>query len=228
MTRATTRRALFLAGALLPGGACGREPTTPLHPTWGDVQPIINGQCAHCHGATSGATGAGYRLDFYDMTPEVCGEAARALPGGVLASVAAPFIVADVTPSPDDGYARMPPSPAPVLHDWERETLLRWAREPVKGPPPEANHKPTIQVSGLPKTVNTNLRFSALIEDADGDGVVGVIQVGGLVFAMPSSGTFAVDIPAAGWPAGPRRLTAVLCDGWANASYDLGPVDVQH
>jgi hypothetical protein len=209
-------------------GGCGGPPTVPEQPTWADVQPIIKGECTQCHGATAATTGFGYRLDFYDMTMDACGDAARALPGGILAGAAAPSIVTDVTPSPDNGVARMPPAPAPVLHDWERETLLRWAAKPVKGPPPAGNHAPTIKVTGLPTMVNDTLSFSAFVDDADGDEAVGVLKIAGVVFAMPSSGSFAVQIPASDWPAGTQRLNAVLCDGWASATYDLGPVTVKH
>jgi hypothetical protein len=216
-----------LLGALVLGG-CGDKPAAPEHPTWADVLPIIRGQCAHCHGVTAPTTGSAYRLDFYDMTADVCGQAARALPGGILAAAAAPSIITDVTPPADGSHARMPPAPAPGLHDWERETLLRWAAQPVKGPPPDGNHTPTISVSGLPRMVDKSLRFGALLDDADGDPVVGVLEIAGVAFAMPSSGSFAVDIPAQGWPAGPQRLTAVLCDGWVSAPFDLGPIDVKH
>jgi hypothetical protein len=220
------------APALLLWSACGDKPAVPEHPTWADVQPILTGECSPCHGSTASTTGSGYRLDFYDMTMESCGEAARALPAGILAGGAGPAIIMDVTPPAEGGYARMPPAPGPVLHDWERETLLRWARQPVKGPAPANNHAPTIQVSGLPKMVDTksssSLRFSALIADADNDAVVGLLKIAGAVFAMPSSGSFAVEIPAQGLPAGSQRLSAVLCDGWTSATVDLGPIDVTH
>jgi hypothetical protein len=200
----------------------------PDQPTWADVQPIFHGECTQCHGATASVTGFGYRLDFYDMTMDVCGDAALAIPGGILAAAAAPSVITDITPSPLNGISRMPPAPAPVLHDWERETLLRWAAKPVKGPPPANNHAPTIEVTGLPKVVSDTLSFSALIEDADGDEAVGVLEIAGSIFTMPSSGAFAVRMPASAWPAGMPRLTAVLCDGWTSATYDLGPITVQH
>jgi hypothetical protein len=213
---------------LLLVGGCGAAPTAPENPTWADVQPIIKGECTQCHGATASVTGFGYRLDFYDMTVDSCGEAAAALPGGVLAGMAAPSILTDVTPSPANGLSRMPPAPAPSLRSWERETLLRWAAKPVKGPPPANNHAPTIKVTGLPTTVNDMLSFSAFVDDADGDEAVGVLKIAGAVYAMPSSGSFNVQIPASTWPEGTQRLSAVLCDGWASAPYDLGPITVKH
>ncbi len=104
---------------------CG-DPTVPEHPTWAEVQPILQGECNHCHGSTAARSGGGFRLSFFDMTRDVCGEAAAALTAGVLAGAAAPFITADITPAAG-GHTRMPPAPGPALHDWERETLLRWA-----------------------------------------------------------------------------------------------------
>lgn len=228
MTTARKRLGHWLGGGLLLVGGCGSEPPVPEHPTWADVQPILKGECSQCHGATASATGFGYRLDFYDVTMDSCGEAALALPGGLLAAAAAPSILTDVTPSPDNGRARMPPAPGPALRSWERETLLRWAAQPVKGPPPAGNHAPTIQVTGLPTVVNASLNFSAFVEDADGDEVIGVLKVAGTIFAMPSSGSFHVQIPASSWPVGTQRLGAVLCDGWASAPYDLGPINVKH
>jgi hypothetical protein len=228
LTFATKRLVGCLSGGLLVAVGCGGEPTVPEHPTWADVQPILKGECSQCHGATAAVTGFGYRLDFYDVTMDVCGEAALALPGGILAAGAAPSIITDVTPSPENGLARMPPAPAPVLKSWEREALLRWAAQPVKGPPPADNRAPTIQVTGLPTVVNDSLSFSAFVNDPDGDEVVGVLKVAGSLFAMASSGAFHVQLPASAWPDGAQRLTAVLCDGWASASYDLGPINVKH
>jgi hypothetical protein len=231
LTIVKTRFGRWLGGGVLLAGGCTGElnaPTVPEHPTWADVQPILQGECTHCHGATAGVTGFGYRLDFYDVTMDTCGEAALALPGGILAAAAAPSILTDVKPSPQNGRARMPPAPAPVLKSWERETLLRWAADPAKGPQPASNHAPTIVVTGLPTVVNDSLDFSALLDDADGDGVIGVLKIAGTLYAMPSSGAFHVQIPTSAWPAGTQRLSAVLCDGWASASYDLGPVNVKH
>jgi hypothetical protein len=215
---------------LLASGCEGNvsPPSVPEHPTWADVQPILKGQCTQCHGATAAVTGFGYRLDFFDVTMDTCGEAALALPGGILAGAAAPSILTDVKLSPVNGRARMPPAPAPVLKSWERETLLNWAANPAKGSPPANNQAPTIKVTGLPTTVNDSLGFSVLLDDADGDEVIGVLKIAGVLYAMPSSGAFHVQIPASDWPAGTQRLSAVLCDGWSSTSVDLGPVTVKH
>ena len=200
------------------------------------MAPILRGECSQCHGSTALQTGLDYRLDFFDMTSDVCGEAARALPsptalptpGPVLAAAAASLIMTDIEPPAGGGDPKMPPLPGLPLFDWEQQTLERWASKPVKGPPPTGNHQPTIQVNGLPSVVDRQLAFTVLLSDADGDDVVGVIEVAGQLFAMNRSGSFAVDFDASTFPSGVQRMTAVLCDGWASASYDLGPVDVKH
>jgi len=82
--------------------ARGRGVLGPTHdpgaPDWADVSPLLRGECTGCHGSTANDTGGGYRLDFYDMTPAVCGEAAQALGSAtILAGGAAPLIKADVS-----------------------------------------------------------------------------------------------------------------------------------
>jgi hypothetical protein len=216
-------------GALVAVSAgCSDGHSAPAQPTWADVAPILHGECAQCHGSTALATGFGYRLDFYDMTSAVCGDAALALqgPAPILAHAAAASILTDVTPPAGGGFPLMPPQPAPALADWERETLERWAAQPDKGPPPKGNRPPVIQVNGLPPVAQDELAFTALLSDPDDDEVVGVIEIADRVFAMNRSGTFRVALDVSTLAAGPYRMTAVLCDGWSSASYDLGPLQL--
>jgi hypothetical protein len=211
------------------GAACSSPPSVPANPTWADVSPVLRGECAHCHGSTAKDTGGGYRLDFYDMTPEVCGDAAHALsPSTPLAAGSAGLVKIDVSPAPNGDRPRMPPAPAPRLYDWETEMLLRWTTTPAKGPPPASNHAPFINVGTLPVTASGHLTFTALIEDPDGEPVVGVIRAGDVEFTMNRSGTFAVDFDTSKWPEGTQRLTATLCDGWTKVTVDLGPVKITH
>jgi hypothetical protein len=226
--RSHTQTGLTL-GALLAstGAACSSPPSVPEHPTWADVAPILRGECTHCHGSTARDTGGGYRLDFFDMTPEACGDAARALgTSTLLAAGSAGLIKIDVSPTPNGDRPRMPPAPAPDLYDWETQLLLRWTSAPSKGPPPASNRAPFINVGTLPATVSGHLAFTALIEDPDGEPVVGIIRAGNVEFAMNRSGTFAVDFDTSTWPVGTQRLSATLCDGWAPVTYDLGPVKI--
>lgn len=224
------KRSLFpLLALALPVSACTPAPSVSADPTWADVEPVLRGECVGCHGSSAPVTGGGYRLDFFDMTSGVCGAAAQALgTNTLLAGAVAPIIEVDVTPPPTGDRPRMPPAPAPALTDWERETLQRWAMQPSKGPPPEGNRLPVINVGALPSAVDGRLQFTAVTSDPDDDAVIGVLQIGGSTFAMNRSGAFSVDLDSSGWPVGTQRLSAVLCDGWANVTYDLGPIQVQH
>jgi hypothetical protein len=224
-------RVRALAAGLFPlvALACSGQPTAPQQPTWADVSPIMRGECAGCHGSTADKTGLGYRLDFYDMTADTCGQAAQAMgAGSILAGSAATRIGFDVTPMGDSGRPRMPPLPGSPLPDWERETLVRWAAQPVKGAPPADNHAPTIVLARQPAVADNQVAFTAIVDDADGEAVVGTIAFGDLRFLMNRSGSFAVSFDTTGWPDGSQRLTAVLCDGWESVSYDLGPVQIAH
>lgn len=219
------------AALVLASASCSPLPEVPAHPTWADVEPIMAGECSDCHGSRAGIEGFGYRLDFFDMTPDVCGDAAQALgPVTGLAGSAgvAALIDRDITPPGGGLRAQMPPAPGTVLTDWQRETIDRWTSNPVKGPPPAHNHPPTIEVRRLPATVDAQLAFSAILDDADGEPVLGVIEIENVVYQMNRAGSFAVSIDSSGFPVGTTRMTAVLCDGWVSATYDLGPIQVQH
>lgn len=211
--------------------ACEPAPQAPPDPTWADVEPILRGSCNHCHGATATQTGStidgqSYRLDFFDMTAAVCGDAARALPSATLAAAWAPLIAAAITPPTSGGRARMPPAPADELRQWERETLLRWAMAPARGLPPARNARPDIHIRGGAAMVNQRLELDVVVDDADGEPVVGVLEVGPAVLTMDRPGSFHVDLDASTWPVGAQRARATLCDGWGSFSYELGTVTV--
>jgi hypothetical protein len=220
--------------AIFVGLACDSPPAEPEDPAWADVAPIFRGECNSCHGWTAGQTGSGYRFDFFDVTAAVCGDAALALGTGVLLAgspAAAPLIETDVVAQGGEMWPRMPPQPSPALPDWERDTIERWTARPVKGPPPPGNRAPVITVSDFPATAGAALAFTAVIDDPDGDSVLGVIEVNGLAFLMNRSGSFDVSFASATWPSGPQDVQAVLCDGWGPASIaqiPLGAVQVKH
>jgi hypothetical protein len=221
---------LSLAG--LTAAACQAPPQAPEHPTWADVAPILQGECNHCHGATARTTGsdgpATYRFDFFDVDDAVCGDAALAMDLPALAVASAKLIKTDIA-TPMYGRPRMPPAPAAVLQDWERETIERWADQPVKGPPPPGNRRPRIAINQLASaSVKGQLSFIATVDDPDADSVIGIVRLGDRVFKMDHPGTFSVKLDLTGMPAGTQRLSAVLCDGWGNADYDLGPVQVKN
>jgi hypothetical protein len=253
------RAALLVAGVAAALGAtagCGSPHEIPAEPTWADVAPVLRGECVSCHGWTAAervcpgfgdpqtqlncqswqggerhGTGGGFRFDFYDVTSEVCGDAALALdPSLVLAGAAgaAAQIATDVVRQNGAGWPRMPPQPSPSLPAWEIETLARWTAHPTKGPPPVGNRVPTVAVSQFPASADGQLAFTAIIDDPDGDSVLGVVEVGNLAFPMNRPGSFAVQFDSTSWPSGVVRPTVVVCDGWTSSTIDLGPVQIQH
>lgn len=257
MSATRSRPALgALAAALATTLACGAAHEVPEQPTFADVSPILRGQCGSCHGWTAAervcpgfgtpeidpncrnwqggerpGTGGGLRFDFFDLTPEVCGDAVLALDGRVSfagSPAVAAQIATDLYPEPGALWPRMPPRPSPALPAWQLETLARWAAQPTKGPPPASNRPPTIAVSQLPVRADGQVAFTAVLNDPDGDSVIGVIEAGGVAFPMARSGSFSVRLDSAAWPAGVVRPVAVLCDGWSRATIDLGPIEIQH
>lgn len=228
-------RATLLAGACLATSAgtvgCSSPPAEPLNPGWADVAPIFRGECNSCHGWTAKDTGSSYRFDFFDVTTDVCGDAALALDRGVILAgktLAANQIETDVLPRGGAAWARMPPQPSPALPDWERDTVERWAAQPVKGAAPSGNRPPTLALAGYPASADKMLAFTVALQDPDDDAALGVIEVNGLAFLMNRTGSFAVSFDSSSWPAGPQPVTAIVCDGWARAQYDLRSVQIAH
>jgi len=235
--------ALIILGALAARAGCVAAPTVPAHPAWADVAPILRGNCVGCHGWTASDrppnaagihppnTGGSLRLDFYDVTQAVCGDAALALdPTYTLAGSAgiSGQIATDLLPQGGAPSARMPPQPYPALQSWELQSLERWTSAPIKGPPPDGNRPPTIATHQLPSAIDQRLAFTAVLDDPDGDSVVGVVEVAGLAFLMNRPGSFDVLFDSTSWAPGPVYPVAVLCDGWTSVTVALGPVDVQH
>lgn len=218
---------------MLAAGACD-VPEVPTEPTWAHVEPILRTRCNHCHGATAGKTGAVgsqvYRLDFYDMSEAVCGEAAQALgPSQGMAGGWASLIAASVTPPGKNGRARMPPAPAAALPEWERDTLVRWGKQqiPARGTMPAGNQRPQIKLD-ISRTSDTNLPLAAIVHDPDGEAVVGILQIGSLILKMDRPGSFKATVATGSWPQGRYPVSAVLCDGWSSVKYELGAVEVIH
>jgi hypothetical protein len=228
--------ATLVVFAVLAAAACSSTPAEPQNPAWADVAPIFRGACNGCHGWNAGQTGGGYRFDFYDVTQATCGDAALALGTGTILAgspLATTSIRNDVVTQAGAAWPRMPPQPSPALPDWERDTIERWANQPpgvppTKGPAPISNHPPTIAVSNFPATAGAQLSFTAVLDDPDGDSVIGVIEVNGFAFLMPRPGSFDVSFDSSTWAAGSPEVTAVLCDGWVSASTMLGMVQIKH
>jgi hypothetical protein len=221
----------WLTGALSAAGGCSSTPVEPASPAWSDVAPIFRGECNSCHGWTAKETGGSYRFDFFDVTADVCGDAALALDRAVIlagATVAANQIKADVVTKSGAQWPRMPPQPSPALPSWERDTIERWTAQPVKGAPPTGNSPPTIDLSAYPATADETVGFTVVLSDPDDDAAVGVIEANGTAFLMNRTGSFAVRFDSSSWPAGAQPIKAVVCDGWNKAEYQLGSVQIAH
>ena len=76
--------------------------------------------------------------------------------------------------------------------------------------------------------MDQQLAFTAILDDPDGDSVIGVVEVPGLELLMNRPGSFDVAFDSSGWPPGPIYPIAVLCDGWTSTTVELGPIVVQH
>jgi hypothetical protein len=218
-------RWLALAAVCALNG-CTAAPAVPDHPSWSDVEPILRAECSGCHGGSAPVTGSArgviYRLDFYDVGRDVCGDATEALVGARFAAAASPQIASDITSLDGAVRPRMPPLPAPYLADWEWQTLLRWARDPVRGLAPAGNHLPAIRITSPTRVVKRRFTLSAVLEDPEGEAAIGVLTIGDVTLRMDRPGSFSIAIDASQWGLGRVAVQAVVCDGWGHAAYDLG------
>ena len=213
--------------------ACGSSHSVPERPTWSDVEPILRANCLGCHGGSARTTGSAggvvYRFDFFDMTPEICGEAAAAVDVPTFALGRAALManaIASVDPSI---RPRMPPAPAPSLAGSEWQTILNWTQNPQRGAMPPGNRPPTARL-----TADTSLAadkrwiLSTVIEDPDGESVVGILTAGDLRINLDRPGAFVSAIDTSSWLGGDVPVQAVVCDGWNAATYRLGTLAIQH
>jgi len=222
-------RRLAVGGALVAGApACTDDHVVSQQPTWREVEPIVRGSCTQCHGANAARAGSSYRFDFFDMSSDVCGEAATVLDGQPLAHGLSTLMAADVTPPGSGWRPRMPPAPGTELTDWQRTTIERWAKNPTRGLPPPNDHRPEIRISGDSAVGDKSLSLSVVVSDADGESVVGVLTIGEQRLLMDRPGAFTGTVDTSAWPNGIYPVSAVLCDGWDNVTYQLGNAQIKH
>ncbi|MBC8133441.1 MAG: hypothetical protein H7X95_10715 [Deltaproteobacteria bacterium] len=218
---------VLAAGVAL--SACAESREAPAEPTWREVEPILRGECSHCHGASAKTTGGGFRFDFYEMTKETCGDAVEAL--GVdtpMAKALAPQLAKAITSDYTSVRPSMPPLPAEYLEEWQWQTILRWADKPQRGVRGSDNTPPSILVNQLSAKADKFMDVAVSLEDRDGDPVIGVLTIGDQSFKMDRSGSFNTRADTSTWEPGDRKVGVVLCDGLSSVSYMLGTVNVTH
>lgn len=208
-------------------GGCG-EQVAPANPTWeADVYPIVQGQCLHCHGDEADDKGNGFRFDFRDL--DKCGDLGLSkAPNFTAPSLWLGSLVGD-----GSARARMPPTPANTIEDWQYQTLKNYdkryrdsaTKEKTRGTR-TGNHKPKIIItSQYPDKVGDELKVSYRFEDTDGDPVIGVLKFGDAKVDLLK---FSGQVTLSGFTAqsgDTLTLTADICDGWGRVTTDLKDIE---
>jgi hypothetical protein len=211
------RLTLLLSGSLsLAALGCGTEPPAPDKPTWvDDVQPILQANCFHCHGANAKQKGGNsLRWDVLDLTnpryADIGFGETREVPGDmksglVFVSTNNPLHFGTVPlftlPTMTDD-ARMPPPPATRLTPRDITVLQNWSMTGFTPGSHQPNHKPTI--SWLTK----NKTF--VVDDVDGDQVLGKLMCGDAEVSIPRSGLHTLPADVTG------PCDGNLFDGWGD------------
>jgi mono/diheme cytochrome c family protein len=176
---------------------CGSEPTSQ-NPTYvSDVEPILHGNCFHCHGPAANPMAGQLRWDFYDPQDPQLAEI------GAFALITAPkFHLTSFLGSRSyqaGSPTQMPPSPATVLSDRDVETLQLWLMQGSPRGQRANNHPPTAAWVARGKT------FS--VEDRDHEQVLAKITCGAVSAPLDHSG--AHELPAGAQP----PCTVMMFDG---------------
>lgn len=219
----------WLAGvALLGAAACGAADPVPENPTWVDVQPILQGRCFGCHGAVEQARrpyGAG-RWDVYDRD-DYGGLAAgtdigsdfhgSTMVGQTDVDWLRRVSVYDfLTPASLKSPMRMPPPPADPLSARELEILRGWfSADPAEDRsvvlPKGARDANAEPVARLLPDRNADGKVVIVLEDADGDQVLGRLEGSTPPVMLPYAGAHAVDVAAG------AAVNVTISDGWIAA-----------
>jgi hypothetical protein len=196
--------------------ACVTERPAPPEPTWvDDVQPILKANCFQCHGASADPTLGIYRWDVYDLTdpryadvgfptlvdPDNVSKPAVRTFVGARDLEHYPFIRHLVSLDTEEGL-RMPPPPATRLSARDVAVLENWSAsaKPFQSGSHQPNHPPTIRWLQPGR--------SLVVEDQDGDQVLGRLDCGGQVVLLPRSGGHQL------MPGVVPPCTGKLFDGW--------------
>jgi hypothetical protein len=189
---------------------CDEPLPPPSKPTYvDDVEPILQGNCFHCHGADRSAVGA-FRWDFFDpgdATLKAIRDFSTEFPlgGAGNAGHGKTLIVTYVKKTGDD---RMPPPPATPLSANDILTLDRFYNT---GAQPRGmrsfNKKPTATWLVKPTSV--------VVDDANGEQVLGKVTCAGAETPVLSAG--ATKLAAGSQP----PCTVTLFDGQDAVSLQL-------
>jgi hypothetical protein len=197
----------FLCGAavLSVSLGCTGEAPVPANPTWvDDVEPILRGNCFHCHGPNRPAAAA-FRWDFYDvLDPKLMmiGDFTAAYTEGA-GKTNAPTFPIWTGPMTTD---QMPPPPATKLDSRDLAVLTAWAKNPIRGVR-NPNAKPTAAWLVHGKSI--------VVSDDDHEQVLGKVTCGGTDTLITASG--AVNLAGGSQP----PCTGSLYDGQDVVTFTL-------
>lgn len=205
--------AAILAAAVV---SCEGEAPVPAKPTWlTDVQPILRGNCFHCHGSDPAAAEAGaWQFQVYEKARYK--DKIGVEPAGLDAKMIVASILMDIKPGEGEARAKMPPPPALPLSERDIEVIEKWA-EHIKADPVaafgerKANKKPTIPKSSIKmeRLTSGKLRISFVADDGDFDVITGKLEwtEGEETFNRSGGHTMTLNVPMG------RKITARLTDG---------------
>jgi hypothetical protein len=190
--RRTVEASAVLALVALVAGSCTAPPVAPEKPSWDlDVEPILRGNCSHCHGEQTTKIAPPWRFDVCD--PAAMNASGVSPQEPVLGAFAASSAIVMAV---DQGKpTKMPPAPAGTLSDYDATVLRNWAKVTGQsGAKPEdfckktgRNHDPRARLVTT-TWQNGDLVATIDITDEDGD----------QVFTKVTAGTASADVLSVG------------------------------
>jgi hypothetical protein len=177
------RPVVFAALVALAG--CGEiEPPPTARPTWvADVEPILRGNCFHCHGAGPQPDGAA-RWDFQnpDQARTTLDPEGKLVDLKTIGSAQANVALWAGSPaySTPGMPTFMPPPPSPPLTPAQGTVLKNWLATMAPRGMRFNNRKPTVNWFSRPTVI--------LVADADGEQVLGKVTCGAAEAAISHSG----------------------------------------
>ncbi len=205
----------FLAFAI---ASCGGDRSVPAEPTWfEDVEPILRGNCLHCHGSEAEKI-TGIRFDVYDTAdPSYAGLDVAAFQV-IGARTEAENMSFSARLSHPEAPGAMPPLPAPRLSQRDVDVIVLWETNPIRGTR-TGNHVPTATLIAS-SSHDDKIDVSVLVADGDRDQVLGQLTYGMAVLPLPRTGAHHLTFDAAG----AQDLSATLSDGQDAVTVPLGTV----